>query len=442
MKEKIEKQAIDFQPDAIAIKRETLPWWGRHSVLLVFIIVAILIAWACIGQVDVVVTAPGKVVSARQNIVMKPLERTVIKEINVEVGQRVKEGDILFTFDPSLNESNLIRVEGDMETLEAKYNRLQAEFNDKEYVVSDDANKSELVQEEIFKQRKRYYNERMKYFEQGIERYQAQIVSTEANCAAYEEMLAQVSKIEEMFNALSKSKAATKKELLEITISRLQYEAQLINYKNSLPMIIHEMNSTVASRDSFKEEWRNSISEEMVSVNRELRSIKKDYEQIVTLLKYVYLEAPCDAIVHEIASFPPGSAVREAEALITLVPLNNEIEVEVEIPPRDIGKVSAGSPARVKLTPFPFQKHGTLDGVVRTISEDTFQKQSGEQITDERSYYRSRVTIDGELKHVKEDFRLIPGMEVIAEIKTGRRRIITYVIYPLIKSLDETMREP
>ena len=134
-------------------------------------------------------------------------------------------------------------------------------------------------------------------------------------------------------------------------------------------------------------------------------------------------------------------AVREAEALITLVPLDSEIELEAEIRPQDIGKVHIGSEVRVKLNSFPFQKHGTLDGVVRTISEDSFEKQQGEPGS-ARTYYRARITLSGHLRNVKEDFRLIPGMECQAEIKVGERRIIEYLIHPLIKSLDESMREP
>jgi len=133
--------------------------------------------------------------------------------------------------------------------------------------------------------------------------------------------------------------------------------------------------------------------------------------------------------------------VREAEALITLVPLDSEIELEAEVLPQDIGKVHVGSEVRVKLNSFPFQKYGTLDGVVRTISEDSFQKQQGEP-GNARTYYRTRITLSGKLRNIPKEFRLIPGMECQAEIKVGDRRIIEYLIHPLIKSLDESMREP
>ena len=177
----------------------------------------------------------------------------------------------------------------------------------------------------------------------------------------------------------------------------------------------------------------------MVKVDRNLASIRKEYDKQARLLEYVHLRAPCNAIVHEVAPFSPGSAVREAESLITLVPLEGDIELEAELRPEDIGKVKVGAKAKIKLTAWPFQKHGTLDGMVRNISEDTLEKNvSGVPM----KYYRARVTVSGRLKGVKNDFRLIPGMETQCEIKCGRRRVIEYVLYPLIKALDETAREP
>ena len=131
--------------------------------------------------------------------------------------------------------------------------------------------------------------------------------------------------------------------------------------------------------------------------------------------------------------------VQEAEALITLIPLDGNLELETEIRTQDIGKVAKAAQARIKLNAYPFQKHGTLNGVVRNISENTLKKTiQGQELT----YYRARVVVSGKLKGIKENFRLIPGMEAQCEIKCGRRRVIEFVLHPLIKALDETAREP
>ena len=224
-----------------------------------------------------------------------------------------------------------------------------------------------------------------------------------------------------------------------MSVTRMEMEANVDQLENDLLELNHRRGSIIAERNSFIQEWRNSISEQMVTADRNLTSTTKEYEKVARLIEYVYLRAPCDAVVHEIASFSPGSAVQEAEALITLIPLNGNIELETEIRTQDIGKVNKGAVARVKLNAYPFQKHGTLQGTVRDISENTLQKNiQGQELT----YYRGRVTVSGKLTGVKESFRLIPGMEAQCEIKCGRRRVIEFVLHPLIKALDETAREP
>ena len=134
-----------------------------------------------------------------------------------------------------------------------------------------------------------------------------------------------------------------------------------------------------------------------------------------------------------------SSPVREAETLITLVPLGGRLEVEAEIEAKDIGKVNEGDPVRVKVSAFPFQKYGTLDGRVRVLSEDAFTRQA-ENGRAGNTFYRARIELATEGGSLAE--RIIPGMETQSEIRVGERRIIEYLIHPIIKSLDEAIREP
>ena len=439
--EKLCRKAIEFQPDALEIKHERLPWWARYGIWSAALFMIGAVIWATFGKVDMVVTAEGKLVTDSPNIVMKPLERTVIKSIDVNVGEVVKKDQILFTFDPVMNVAEAERLASELSTLGAQVDRLLAEFKHLKYEVSDPQNEDQVWQKAIYDQRQKFYEEKIRYYDQSIKQIQASQHTTSESLAKQEEQLEAIKRIELMFTELQEKNTDSLKETLEIQIQRMELEASVINLRNSLVEQQHQEQTAIASKNSYIEEWRNSISTELVSVQRELTSTQKQYDKSQAQLTYDVLRTPCNAMVHEIASFPVGSAVREAEALITLVPLDSEIELEAEIRPQDIGKVHIGSEVRVKLNSFPFQKHGTLDGVVRTISEDSFEKQQGESGS-ARTYYRARITLSGHLRNVKEDFRLIPGMECQAEIKVGERRIIEYLIHPLIKSLDESMREP
>ena len=441
-KQEIPASAIEFQPDALEIANSRLPLWARYSVLFAFLFLGGALLWATLGKVDVIVTGNGKVVSDKQTIVMKPLELTVIEKIHVRVGEIVQPGQVLITFRPTINMAEAQRLKLEINSLTAQFERLQAEFHDRDYQASSQERFPRL-QEAIFRQRREYYLQKLSYYDEALKQLDAQKKSREENLAKQRERLVEIQKLEETFSHLMARKAMTLKDMTETKLSRMQMEATVDEMENSLLELAHQRESTLSSKNAFIQEWRNAISEKLVETERELSSNQQQYEKNQMRVDSLQLRAPCEAVVHEIASFSEGSAVREAEALITLIPLDGHLELEAEIRPQDIAKVRPGSEVRIKLNAYPFQKYGTLDGIVRIISEDTFTQQGrpGDP-AQSMTYYRARITISGQLRNQPEKFRLIPGMEAVAEIKTGRRRIIEYLIYPLIKALDETAREP
>lgn len=441
MKKKITREAVEFQPDAIEITNEKMPWLARWSILFLLLFFAGILTWAIVSEVDVVVTANGKLVTDQQTIVMKPLERVVISKVHVNIGDVVEPDQVLFSFDPTSNIAESARLRHELDVLQSEYDRLEAEFLGKPYVASEE--RSDKIQGAIFDQRRNYYQEKIRFYDEELNQLDASRKSREDSLRKQRERLEKVMEIEEMYVTLREKNATSTKELLSTQISRMEMEATVDELENSLLELTHQRASTLASKQGFIQEWRNSISESLVETERNLSSTRRQLEKNEYLVDYVSLRAPCRAVVHEIAAFSSGSAVREAESLITLIPLDGELELEAEIRPQDIGKVEIGSEVRIKLNAYPFQKHGTLEGKVRNISSNTLIRQGNPQQPDQSgSYYRARIVISGQLDNVKDNFQLIPGMECVAEIKTGKRRIIEYLIYPLIKSLDEAAREP
>ena len=430
-------QIIESQPDALEIKNQPLPLLIKFGIWFPVVTVCIAVIWAYAARTDVIVQCGGKLVTNRPIIVMKPLERSVIKQIHVRIGDTVKTGQILITFDPEINKAEADRLRNEIVALEAQLSRLQAEFQGKPYTGNQE--QFSRWQLAIYLQRQEFYKEKLNYYSEALKQLAASVKSNQDSLRKQKERLESMKTLEEMFRSLHQKKAASLKDLIQMSISRMEMESTVDRLGNELLELGHRKGITVAEKNTFIQEWRNKISEEMVTVDRNLSSIRKEYDKQARLLEYVHLRAPCNAIVHEVAPFSPGSAVREAESLITLVPLEGDIELEAELRPEDIGKVKPGARAKIKLTAWPFQKYGTLDGLVRNISEDTLERNSGALQT---KYYRARVTISGKLRGVKDNFRLIPGMETQCEIKCGRRRVIEYVLYPLIKALDETAREP
>lgn len=441
-KEKTITPAIEFQPDALEIKQSRLPFFARFTPYAAFVMMAGAILWASIGKTDTVVQAPGKLVSEEQNIMMKPREITVIKKVHVEEGDIVKANQVLISFDPENYRSEKERLESEISTLQAQFGRLFAEFNQKAYVPQKET-RDTLWQLAIHKQRMAYYTERINFFKQELARINASIRTRTQSLKNSESRLKEFRPLEKMYMDLG-DVVATKRERIEISIKRMELEATTDELRNTLDELEHQKQSSIASRKAFEEEWRNSISTEMIKIRRELIANTKQLEKTANMAQYIYLRSPCDAMIHEIAAVSPGSGVREAEPLVTLVPLNGKIELEAEISPQDIGKVAVGDSVRIKLNAYPFQKYGTLEGKVLHLSENTFFRQQGAPIPPNgtATYYKARISVEGKLRNVDEKYRLIPGMEVQAEIKVGKRRIIEYILYPLIKALDESIKEP
>ena len=238
--------------------------------------------------------------------------------------------------------------------------------------------------------------------------------------------------------------------LLEARAQLIATEREKIQAIGKIAELEHEAASAAAQRDAYAQEWREKVADELVSVRHDRESAEDELSKALRRRAMVSLAAPEDAIVLKIAQRSIGSVLREAEILFTLVPLDAPLEAEVRIAPRDIGRLNVGEEVRVKLDAFPFQHHGTVKGVVATISPDAFRP--GRNGTDGSQpaqpegaapFHKARVRLsDTDLRNVPAHHRLLPGMTVTAEIKLGERRVISYLLWPIMKGLDESLREP
>lgn len=206
--------------------------------------------------------------------------------------------------------------------------------------------------------------------------------------------------------------------------------------------IKRELGAFDAEKMAFEKGWRQKTMEDMLILTRERDSVKELLQKADKRRRLVTLSSPIDAVVLEIAKLSPGSIIKEAETFFTLVPLNVTLEAEVRIDSVDVGYIKLGDKVHLKLDAFPFQRHGTLDARVRTMSEDAFRRDASTK-SGADAYYVSHMTLDKiTLKNMIETSRLLPGMTVTAEIVVGKRTVMSYLAWPLTKGLDEAVREP
>ncbi len=154
----------------------------------------------------------------------------------------------------------------------------------------------------------------------------------------------------------------------------------------------------------------------------------------------IEIRSPVPGIVLDLPLVAVGSIVQEGDELLTIVQTNQPLALEADIDPRDISDTKIGMPVSVKLDALPFQKFGDLKGKLIFLSQDTFSESlSGEK----GAFYRGRIDIPSEqLESLPSDFQLTQGMLANADIKVGKRRVITYFTFPIIRAFEEAFREP
>jgi HlyD family secretion protein len=434
----------EFQSDAVEIEQRTPPRMGRVTLYCVVALIAAAIAFACVSRVDMIVTAQGKLITMRPNLVVQPLETSVVRDIRVKAGDSVNRGDVLATLDPTFSQSDLDQLRGRLAAFDASIDRLRAELDGAPYVVGDSANADQALQRKVFLQRKTAYDLQ-------IQNYDAQIASAQANLktAQDEELvltqrLDTMQSIEAMRNTLMAKEVGSRLNFLLSRDARLEVESNLARVRGSIVDNMHRLEKAHADQEVFAAEFRRTAYQELVETLPKRNGAAEEFKKAELRLQMIVLHAPADAVVLEMANRTVGSVVREAETMFVLVPRDETLRAEVNIEGRDIGQVAVGQAVRIKFEAFPFQKYGTANGEVRVISQDSFSPDAKAEGARRASSPYYRVLIDLRDMHLRlppERAQLIPGMAVTAELKVGKRTIISYFLYPLLRGLDESIRE-
>lgn len=436
---------IDFLPDADAIERDPLPRWLRLTLHALLLMLFTFIVWACLSRVETVVAAHGRLVNPKPNIVVQPLETAVIQSIEVRAGQVVKRGQLLATLDPTFTQADEAQLRTRLRSLDTQTEGLRAELGGKGSAAgaaSPGRDADQLLQAQLSLERQANYEAQKSRLEQNIARLQASIETNQRDQQVLAQRLKSLAEIEAMQERLVAENFGAKMQLLEARDRRLEVERTMIMGRNKDFEMQRELAAARAEQAAFSKNWRQRMMEDLLAATRDRDGINEQLAKAGRRNQLVRLTAPADAVVLEVAKLSPGSVLREAETLFTLVPLGADLEAEVQIDSLDVGHIKPGDPAHIKIDAFPFQKHGMLDGKIRTISEDAFKRDqvAAGQGTD--AYYLGRVDLGTVKLRQLEGQRLLPGMTVTAEIVVGKRSVMSYLLWPLTKALNESIREP
>lgn len=435
----------EFQSDAVELEERVPPRVARMTLYCVTAFLILGVVWASVSSVDEIVVAPGKLVTTKPTLVVQPLETSIIRTIDVQPGDTVKAGQTLVTFDPTFTQSDVDQQQSRFAVLDAQVQRSQAELNGTDYAAAAGPSDEERLQVQLFEQRRAFYTAQLQNFDQQIAVQQAALASSETQGAVLKSQSDTLAQIESTRQALYDKQNGSLLDLLTSRNTRLNVDATRAQIVGSGEQAQHAIAKIEADRMAFIEDYRRATMEQLVDFRGKRDAASEELKKMELRRNMVTMTAPADAVVLELAAKSIGSVVREAEPVVTLVPLDVPLEAEVSVNARDIGQVAADDVARVKFDAYPFQKFGTASGSIRTVSRDAFTPDGKPDIQGAAAspYFKARVLLDSSTFQTKEGAKqLLPGMTVSAEIKVGTRTVISYFLYPLLRGLDDSLKEP
>lgn len=436
------EQAInDFQGETAEITGLPEPTFMRGVVWVLTAMIVLFIVLASVLKLDRVVSASGRVVSQAPTIVVQPLEISLIRSLNVRAGQTVQRGQVLATLDPTFSSADVAQLERQANKLSAEIARLNAEAKSATFtVVGDDPDLR--LQESIWRYRQAEYAAKLANYDQRMATLQATIRSNQADAEHYRSRLKIVGEIETMRRTLEKNQTGSRLNSLVASDTRVETERNLSLSENTIRTSTHDLEALRAEREVYIQQWRSTILSDLSTRQVDLERVREELAKAQRRRDLVELRAVDDAVVLEVGKYSVGSVVEQAQPIYTLMPLNAPLEVEAEIAGIDQGFVKPGDKVQIKLDAYRYVEHGMAKGVVKTISEDSFTRRE-DQTQTQRPFFRARIELtDLTLRDVPDNFRLVPGMPLTADIVVGERTIMAYLVEGALKNGSEGMREP
>ena len=428
-------------PTAVSADLLMLPSRRLDAVVLALLgLVALLLLWAAVAEVEEVTTGTGRVVPASRIQQVQNLEGGIVREILVQEGRTVAAGDVLLRIDPTQAGSSMGEIREKIDGLRALVARLEAEAEERAFQVPEDlaASRPDLVQHQ-----RTHFETRQSELKSALsvldlqERQRAQeVLETEARVVTSRRALALAQEELELMRPLLAQKAASRAEILAIESRVNETFGTLEAAELALPRLQAALQEARDRRQERLSTFRSEALRELAAARTELSALSEMIKGSADRLSRTTVRAPVAGIVKTLHVSTPGQVVQPGQDLVEIVPMNDTLLVEARIKPKDIAFLSPGQRALVKLTAYDFSLFGGLEGVVEHIGADSLTDEKGE------TYYIIRVrTEKGTLTHNSEDLAIIPGMVADVDVRTGSKTVLAYLTKPLTRMRQTALRE-
>jgi len=459
---RLERADRAFLPAALEIVETPASPTGRAIAYAIIAFFGIALAWACLGSVDIVVAAKGKIIPSGRVKVIQAFETGVVRAIHVRDGQAVKAGEPLIELDPTMNDADWKHLESDLMAARLDVARLQAALADGDPLANftpPARAPPELaaVQRKLLRDQTAEQQARLAVLDRQREQKEAERETNLATIAKLQAALPVMQERLDIRKTLYEHTTGSKANYLELLQSFVEEQHELEVQKRRYDESSAALAAIVEQRAQTAEEYQRQRLSELVEAERKAHGLSEDLIKARHRAALLFLTAPVDGTIQQLAVHTIGGVVTPAQTLLVVVPRDSRLEIEAMVENRDIGFVHAGQSAAIKVDAFNFNRYGLIDGTVTSVSPDAITRErppdkadgrslgAGDETSEPRGQelaFAARVSLARTSMQVEDKLvALSPGMAVTVEIKTGSRRIINYLLSPLLRFRQEALRE-
>ena len=427
----------DFVTDADYFILHQKPLRGMLIIRIALLSVFLFFIWAALTHVEELVKGDGKVVPSSQLQVLQSLDGGVVLKISVKEGQAVKAGDPLVQIDTTRFASSVRENQGQNVALAAKAERLNALLENRAFKTPDNIssdNKLVYAQEARYFENARYeLQAQVSIARQQLSQRQQELSEAQAKRDQAKQLLDSASHELSITKPLLGSGAVSEVDLLRLDRDVTRYTGerlQAISQISRIEAAIHEAGSKI---QNVELEYRNNVRKDLSETMAKLNSLSETSVGLEDKVKQSVIRAPMNGFVKRMFVNTVGGVVTPGKDIIEIVPSEDNLVLDVKVPPRDIAFLRVGQKALVKYTAYDFSIYGGMDAKLESIGADS--------ITDEKNntYYIVKVrTIKSQFK---KDLSVIPGMQAEVDIHTGSKTVLNYLLKPLLRAHQVALTE-
>jgi hemolysin D len=460
---------LAFLPAALEIM-ETPPHPLAHGIsrtLMALFSFALL--WACLGKVNIVASAEGKIIPSSRVKQIQSSEKGVVKNILVKEGDRVSEGQPLVELDRTLTASDQQRFGSELDDARIDLERLQKfqEMLTRPSTIEPHPNPllnkereqhplhvveragGEELQSQLLEQQWNQYLAQYAAAKGELAKRRAEQQSNFELIKKLQGTLPLVSKRVNAVKGLMEKKMVPETQYLELEEQRIAQEQDLAIYRANRQQLNAAIEQAEQQLNALVAQTQSDTLAKIADTQQKINALQESLNKAADLNARQILYAPVSGQVQGLAINTVGGVVTEAQQLMMIVPEGENFEVEVYLQNRDIGFVHKGDSAEIKVHTFPFTTYGVINAKVTRISDDAFsigretlEQNKRDPGQNEALVYTMGLQMERDTIRVNgKDVRLMPGMAVTAEVLTGERRMIEFFLAPLLKARQESIRE-